>query len=97
MITNTPMVCVKLNPTRRLKDPIRPRSYIRKVRKTSPKIGNTPQPSTSPATGNWETKTTKADPAHGTIYKVDEAPSLDETSSRHTRTAMHTPCQLISL
>ena len=60
-----PMVCVKLNPTRRLKDPIRPRSYIRKVRKTSPKIRSTPQPSTSPATGNWGTKPTKADPAHG--------------------------------
>jgi hypothetical protein len=56
-----PLVCVKPNPARRFKDPIRLRSHIRKVCKISSKIGNTPQPSTSPTTGYWATKTTEAD------------------------------------
>ena len=54
-----------LNPARRLKDPMRQRSHIRKVRKRSLETGNTPQPFTSPFTGHWAAKTTEEDPARG--------------------------------
>ena len=65
MITNAPRYVSNLTIHEDLKIP-----YVREViseryAKHHQKIRNTLQPSTSPATGNWATKTTKADPAHG--------------------------------
>jgi len=61
MITNAPRYVSNSTLHEDLKDPIRPRSHIRKVRKTSNETGNTPQP----FTGHWAAKTTEEDPARG--------------------------------
>jgi len=65
MITNAPWHVSNLTLHEDLKIPIRPRSHIRKVRKTSQETGNTPQPFTAPFTGHWAAKTTEEDPARG--------------------------------
>ena len=65
MITNAPRYVSNSTLHEDLKDPIRPRSHIRKVRKTSYETGNTPQPFTSPFTGHCAARTTEEDPARG--------------------------------
>jgi hypothetical protein len=65
MITNAPCYVSNLTLHEDLKIPYVREVISEKYAKHHQKIGNTPQPSTSPATGYWATKTTEADPAHG--------------------------------